>query len=33
LVHQLAILVSELLYGNDLSWIFEDKKDDSPKVD
>lgn len=25
-VHQLAILVSELMYSNDLSWIFEDKK-------
>ena len=32
-VHQLAILVSELIYGNDLSWIFEDKKDGIPKVD
>jgi hypothetical protein len=32
-VHQLAILVSELIYGNDLSWIFEEEKNDIPKVD
>lgn len=32
-VHQLAILVSELIYGNDLSWIFEGEKSDIPKVD
>lgn len=25
LVHQLAVLVSELIYGNNLSWIFEEE--------